>query len=44
MKSVRGPGGWIRGFVMNQMKYFEKFGVMHGPMCPVKVGIMQENH
>ena len=43
LKSKSRPRRRIGGFMMHQMKRFEQFGVVHGAVRPVKIGIVQQN-
>jgi hypothetical protein len=44
MKSISSPWRRVGGFVMHQMKNPENFWMMHQPVCPVKIGIMNDEH
>ena len=44
MKGISSPGGGIGRLVMNQMHEFEESGMMHEPMRPIEIGVMNEKH
>ncbi len=44
MKSISSKRAGINRFMMNKMNPFKYPGVMHQPVHPVKIGVMQEGH
>ena len=44
MKSIGGKGAGVNRFMMNEMNPFKYPGVMHQPVHPVKISVMQEGH
>src|SRR5688572_16278198 len=44
MKSIGGPGRRIGRLVMNKMKEFKDFWMMHQPVRPVEIGVVNNKH
>ena len=42
MKCISSPWGWIGRLVMNQVEDFKNFWMMHYPVCPVEISIVNE--
>jgi hypothetical protein len=44
VEGISGPGGWIGGLVVNQVKKFEQMFLVHHAVHPVKIGVVHEEH
>ncbi len=44
MKGHRCPGRWVGRQMMNAMDPTVDSSFMHEPMCPIKVGIVKDDH
>ena len=44
VKCIGSPWRWICRLMMYQVKEFKNFWMMHQPVCPVKIGVVNNKH
>lgn len=44
VKCIRRPGRWIGGLMMHEVEDAKYVRVMHEPVCPVKISVVDEEH
>ena len=44
MECISRPRGWVGGLVMNQVEDLKNGWMMHKPVCPVEIGVVNDEH